>query len=264
MAEDNFAMGYALGQDSNGNGNGNGMWGNDGWWAIILFAMIFGWGNGGFGGFGGGNGGGYTAAAATQADIQRGFDTQAIVGKLDGLSQGLCDGFYAMNTGMLTGFNNTNVAMMQGFNGVQSQLCNMAAQNQACCCETQRLVERGFADTNYNLATQACDTRNTIQNATRDIIDSQNAGTRAILDFLTQDKISTLTAENQSLKFQASQAAQNAFFTANQDAQTAELIRRIAPMPVPAYAVPAPYPYCGGYGNYGCNNGCGCNTGCGC
>ena len=59
-------------------------------------------------------------------------------------------------------------------------------------------------------------------------------------------KISTLTAENQALKFQASQAAQNAFITANQEAQTAELIRRIAPMPVPAYTVPAPYSY--GYG----------------
>ena len=67
---------------------------------------------------------------------------------------------------------------------------------------------------------------NTIQNTTRDIIDNANANSRAILDFLTQDKIATLTAENQSLKFQASQAAQNAFFTANQEAQTAELIRR--------------------------------------
>ena len=77
--------------------------------------------------------------------------------------------------------------------------------------------------------------------STRDIIDSQNAGTRAILDFLTQDKISTLTAENQALKFQASQTAQNAFITANQDAQTAELIRRLgADCPIPAYVVPNP------------------------
>ena len=95
------------------------------------------------------------------------------------------------------------------------------------------------------MATQACDTRNTIQNSTRDIIDNQNSNSRAILDFLTQDKIATLTAENQSLKFQASQAAQNAFFTANQEAQTAELIRRINPMPVPAYQVPNPYAGCG-------------------
>ena len=67
------------------------------------------------------------------------------------------------------------------------------------------------------------------------------------------DKYQAALAENQALKFQASQAAQNAFITANQEAQTAELIRRINPMPVPAYQVPAPYPYCGAY-----NNGCGC------
>lgn len=116
-----------------------------------------------------------------------------------------------------------------------------------CCCDTQRSID----GVRYDMATQACDTRNTIQNSTRDIIDNANANSRAILDFLTQDKIATLTAENQSLKFQASQAAQNAFFTANQEAQTAELIRRINPMPVPAYQVPNPYA------------GCGCNP-CGC
>ena len=118
-----------------------------------------------------------------------------------------------------------------------------------CCCDTQRSID----GVRYDMATQACDTRNTIQSSTRDIIDNANANSRAILDFLTQDKIATLTAENQSLKFQASQAAQNAFFTANQEAQTAELIRRINPMPVPAYQVPNPYA------------GCGCNPcGCGC
>ena len=104
----------------------------------------------------------------------------------------------------------------------------------------------------YDLATTACATQNTIQNTTRDIIDNANANSRAILDFLTQDKIATLTAENQSLKFQASQAAQNAFITANQEAQTAELIRRINPMPVPAYQVPNPYAGCGCYNTCGC------------
>ena len=103
------------------------------------------------------------------------------------------------------------------------------------------------------MATQACDTRNLIQSTTRDIIDGQNANTRAILDFLTQDKISSLQAENQSLKLAASQANQNSYLTATLDAQTSELIRRIIPMPVSVYQVPAPYPYCGSY-----NNGCGC------
>ena len=98
----------------------------------------------------------------------------------------------------------------------------------------------------------------------RDLIENQNANTRSIMDFLTQDKISTLTAENQALKFAASQAQQNAFITANQDAQTAELIRRLGrDCPVPAYVVPNPN-CC--YGNplgvgYGYNGGCGCTCG---
>lgn len=106
----------------------------------------------------------------------------------------------------------------------------MAADNAACCC-----------DLKYTIATQGCDTRRAIADSTRDIIDSNNAGVRSILDFLTQDKIATLTAENQSLKFAASQAAQNAFIVANQEAQTAELVRRLeTPCPIPAYVVPNP------------------------
>ena len=85
------------------------------------------------------------------------------------------------------------------------------------------------------MATQACDTCRLIQSTTRDITDNANANTRAILYFLTQDKISTLQAENQSLKLAASQAAQNAYLIANNDAQTAELIRRIAPSPMLSY-----------------------------
>jgi hypothetical protein len=146
---------------------------------------------------------------------------------------------------------------MSGFHGVDNAICNLGYQTQSgfnalstqmanCCCETQRAIERGFCDTNYNMATN-----------TRDIIEATNCGVRSILDFLTQDKIATLQAENQSLKFQASQSAQNNYLAALSDAQTAELVRRIAPMPVPSYTVPAPYPYCGGsFGGY--NGGCGC------
>ena len=115
------------------------------------------------------------------------------------------------------------------------------------------------------MATQACDTRNLIQNTTRDIIDNANANNRALIDFLVNDKISILQAENQSLKFKASQAEQNAFITANQSAQTAELIRRLgADCPTPAYVVQPPQPVtfptncCGNvsYANFG--GGCGC------
>lgn len=224
-----------------GNG-GFGGWGGD--WAswIILFLIfgMFGWGGYG-GGWGGNSGNGLGSPSgqgwATRADVNEGF-------ALNGLQTG--------QSGILS-------AVTNGFHGVDNAICNLGYQLQDCCCQTQRAVDgvnynlstQGAATqaaiqgVRYDMATQACDTRNTIQNSTRDIIDNQNSNSRAILDFLTQDKIATLTAENQSLKFQASQAAQNAFFTANQEAQTAELIRRINPMPVPAYQVPNPYAGCG-------------------
>lgn len=250
MAEnDGFAMGYALGQDNNGSNNNGSMWGMDWIWAIIILAMF--WGNNGFGGFGGGSGG-----ALTRSDLCDGFNFQNLENGVRGVQQGLCDGFYAVNTSLMNGFHGVDNAVctlgyqtQQGFN-------SLAAQMASCCCDTQRAID----GVNYNMATNTCALQNTMNSNTRDIIDNQNAGTRAILDYLCQDKISSLQAENQSLKLAASQAAQNAFITANQEAQTAELIRRIAPSPVPSYQVPAPYPYCGGsYSNFGC----GCNSGCG-
>lgn len=245
------------------NRNNDGMWGGDGWWAIIIFAMIFGWG--GFGGNGwGGNGGGMgsTAAAYTDSAIQRGFDTQSIIGKLDGINNGLCDGFYAMNNGMLTGFNGINTNVMQTGYGIQQAInadtvANMqntnALQSQiaSCCCDVREAIQ----GVNYNASQNTCALQNTMNNNTRDIIDSQNAGTRAILDYLCQEKISTLQAENNDLRRAASQDRQSALLTAAMNTQTQQIINSVNPTAVPAYVVPNPNAYA---------YGCGCNTGCNC
>jgi len=253
--DNDFATGYALGSDSNG-GNCNNGFGGDAWggiWGIIILAMVFGWGRGGFG-FGGFGGGGASTdpglqGLATRADVNEAIAFNGVERGISAIQQGICDSTYALNNSITSGFNNTNVALLQGFNGVQSQMCNMAAQAQDFCCQTQRAID----GVNYNMATNTCAIQNTIQGSTRDILENNNSNTRAILDFLTQSKIDSLQAENQSLKLAASQANQNSYLTATLDAQTSELIRRINPMPVPAYQVPAPYPYCGAY-----NNGCGC------
>lgn len=233
-----------------GGNRNDGAWGDGGWWVlIILFALFGGWGGYGFGGNGGG---GYTATAATQADIQRGFDNSAVISKLDGIANGLCDGFYAVNNGMLTGFNTIQqainadtVAGMQNANAIQSQLAN-------CCCETREAIQ----GVNFNMAQNTCALQNTMNNNTRDIIDSQNAGTRAILDYLCQDKIATLQAENNDLRLAASQDRQNALLTTAMTAQTNHIINAVNPSPIPAYQVPNPNTYI--------PYGCGCNTGCGC
>nr|DAZ51349.1 MAG TPA: hypothetical protein [Caudoviricetes sp.] len=257
------ASDVALLSGSNNRSDGFGWGGEGGWlWIIVVFALLFGWGGNGFGGFGGNNGGGYVATAATQADIQRGFDNQAVISKLDGITDGLCDGFYAVNNGMLTGFNgiNTNVmqtgfgiqqainadtiANMQNTNALQAQLAN-------CCCETREAIQ----GVNYNMATNTCALQNTMNNNTRDILDNQNSNTRAILDYLCQKETADLRAENQALKLAASQSDQNAVLQAAMNANTAEILRRTAPLPVPAYPASNLYGY---YGNCGCggNNGC--------
>lgn len=236
---------------NNGNNWNDGSWL---WFLIVVFAIFGGWGNG-FGGFGGTNGG-------VGSEIQRGFDNQAVISKLDGISNGLCDGFYAMNSSMLTGFNgiNTNimqtgygiqqainadtVANMQNTNALQAQLAN-------CCCETREAIQ----GVNYNMATNTCALQNTMNNNTRDIIDSQQAGTRAILEFLTNDKIATLQAENNDLRRAASQDRQNALLTTTMAAQTNQIIDAVRPTPVPSFPASNLYGYA---------YGCGCNTGCNC
>lgn len=223
--------GYSLSDIAAVNGNNNrGGFGDDYWWIILIF--LFGFGNNGWGN---GNGGG----ATTREEIAYGFDMNGLENGVRGIQQGLCDGFYAMNTSMLTGFGNVAQDINNSTNVISAGLTGLGTQMAQCCCDIRYENAKNFADLNYNLATQACETRHAITDSTRQII-----------DFLTQDKIATLTAENQSLKFAASQAAQNAFIAANQDAQTAELLRRLdAPVPVPAYVVPNPnccYNPCGG------------------
>lgn len=223
---DGLASGLAIGQNSNyGYGNGFGY----GWewiWIIILFAF---WGNGGYG-FGNNGAGGVSG------EIQRGFDTASITTKLDGITNGLCDGFYAMNTSLLTGFGNTNTAIMQNGYETRSAINDLGYRLQDCCCQTKQAI----SETNYNLAKNTCDITNAI-----------NASTNQILGFMTQEKISALQAENAALTSQLSQ-----------NAQTQTLINTLRPCPIPSYPVCSPYESIlgNGYGfRQGNTCGCGCN-----
>ena len=217
-----------------GNGNGFG-WGGDGaWWIVLflIFAAFGGLGNGfGFGGGGNGVMDGYVLTSDF-ANVER---------KIDSVNQGLCDGFY-QQAQLVSG---TNMAMANGFAQAElsrsnQQLTAMQMQNQECCCENRAAI----AQVRYDMATQACDTRNTINTAARDIIDNQNQNSRAILDFLTQNKMRDLESANQELRLAASQAAQNNY-----------LISQLRPCPTPAYITCNPW---AGSGYGGCGTGCGC------
>ena len=285
----NSTNGYSLadiaavaGADNNGfGGNGNGIW-----W-VLLFVLFFGgWGNG-FGGFGGGRG------PSVGADLTYSFDTNGTHEGIRDLSTAMANGFYNVNTGLLNGFAGVTSAVTSGINDIRTDICNLgygnlqntnaimgainadtianmqntfglsnqinalAQQSYNCCCETQRALDKDFAELDYNLATLACGTKQAVLDGTRNIIDAGNANTRAILDFLTQDRISALQAENTALKNAASQAEQNAY-----------LVSKLSPQAAPAYLVANPYTgviypqNITSYPNFG-QFGCGCGCGCG-
>lgn len=226
--------------------------GNGAFWLIIL--LLFGWGRGGYGfggGFGGGQGGGYgypcCGTPATQADLSAAFASNSVLSGINGIDSTLCQGFNGINTAILQNGYNTQA----GINTLSHQLAD-------CCCTTQRAID----SVKYENATNTCAIQNTIQNTTRDVIENQNANSRAILDALNANYIRTLEQENNSLRLSASQSAQNAVLMAAMDANKAEILRKTgAECPTAAYIVQPPQPVtfptnCCGTVNYA-NGGCG-------
>lgn len=198
---------------ANGSGNGFGFGGDGAWFLIILFLFAFcGWGGNGWGNSG--NSGGVVDGYVLASDFSN------IERKMDLINGGLCDGFYAVNNTLLTGFGNAELSRANQQAALMQQLSAMQMQAANCCCENRAAI----AQVRYDMATQACDTRNTVQNATRDIVENQNANSRAILDFLTNSKMRDLESANQELRLAASQAAQNNY-----------LISQLRPTPIPSY-----------------------------
>lgn len=219
-----------------GENRNNGAFGGD-WGAWIILFLIFGmFGWGGFGnGFGGANGvtDGYVLTTDF-ANIER---------KIDGVNNGICDGFYAMNTGMLNGFGQLNTAIMQ--NGYESRLATqqLGTQMGNCCCDIREGIQanttQGIMNTNaiqQQLSQCCCENEKAAMQNGFDMAQYNCSTLQAIdrvgdriIDYLVADKNQTLRDENQALRLAASQQAQNAY-----------LLNQLNPPPIPAYVVTNP------------------------
>lgn len=227
-----------------GNGSNNGFGWNDGsFWIIILFLFAF-MGNG-WNGFGNG---GNAPVQQVNNDLQRGFDQQALMGGINGLTSAVSNGFASAEVSRT----NAQANLMQTLNA-------MAMSMQNCCCENRAQS----ADLKYTIATEACADRAAVTDALRDVIASNTANTQAILDKMCQQEIEALKTQNANLQTQLnlaslgqSQTAQTAQILADNAAQTQALEQYLNPAPIPAYVVQNPN-CCGP--NY-MNNGCGCNA----
>lgn len=203
-------------------GNGFGGWGNGEWWIILLFLFAFNgnWGNG----YGGGAQPNYTLVSDF-AQVER---------KLDSISNGICDSTYALNNTIVNGFASAELSKSNQHASLMDRLASMQMQEADCCCKTQTAI----GEVKYGAAMNA-----------RDIIESQNAGTRAILDAIAanrlEDKNAQIAGQQQKifqLELAASQAAQNNY-----------LVNQLRPCPTPAYITCNPW----GGSAYGCCNTCG-------
>lgn len=218
----------------NGYGYGDGFGCGGGWfmWIIVLFALMGGWGNGFCRGYGNGPG-------LTQVEMQQGFDTQNILRKLDGINNGLCDGFYAQNTTMLNGFNGVQRDLCQGFASVNAGIAENRFAMQNCCCETNRNIDAVRAE-NYK---NTCEITNAIH--------AEGEATRALINHnVMQDLRDKLADRDRDLM--------TANFQLSQQAQSANIIGTLRPFPQPAYITCSPYQAASTVYGCGCANSCGC------
>lgn len=142
--------------------------GNSAWWIIVLFLF---WGMNGSGFNRGGE------QVATNGDVQRGFDTNNIIRKLDGINSGLCDGFYAQNT-----------TMLNGFNTIGSQIAENRFAQQQCCCETNRNID----SVKYENAQNTCA-----------IMQNDSKNTQKILDAITGNRMADMQNQINQLQLQS-------------------------------------------------------------
>ena len=249
-----------------GNRANNGFGYGDGflYWIIILFFFGMFNGNGGWGGNGnGGNGMGLYPWMNQSNQMQDGFRDQMLYGQINGIQSSIISGFGDVQNSLCGGFagvnatiKNTQMANMQQMFGLQSQLAQCCCDNRLATCQTQNIIQ------NEGNATRFADANNT-----RDIIQSQNQGTQAILDKLCQLELDGLKADNANLRtqlnfanLQASQVAQTAELRQSGATQLNQLVSELRSCPIPAQPVYGSQPIftCGG-NSYGCS-GCGCGA----
>lgn len=250
---------------NNGNGWGDGM---GSWWIIIFLIFAFmGWGRNGFGNNGNdGNGFGWSPCCtpATQQGLSDAFNFNQLDNGIRGVQNGLCDGFYAVNSSisslgatllqcccetktaiMQNGYetrdainmnaNNINSNITCGFSQVQQGLNDLGYRMQDCCCQTNRNIDR----ISYDMAKNTCD-----------IINAGHADTQRIIDTMTQNTIQELRDKASTYELQLSQQA-----------QSASLIDALRPCPIPAYITCSPYATSFPYGLSGYNGYNNCNCG---
>lgn len=245
------------GNDGFGNGAG-------GWWALIILLALF----GGFGdGNWGNNGGGRCNSSCqnaydTQAVVQRGFDTQSIISKLDGINSGIC----SLGYDQLAQMNGINANITQTGNGIQQAInaanvanmqqgWNLSTQLSDCCCKTQT----GFMNVINQMDKNNCTTNNNILQQANAIMQNQNQGfqmlNNTIKDGFCNLEMREMQRENADLRQKLNDCNRDSALQGT----ASYIINSVRPTPGPAWLVNNPWGCCNnvvGFQGNGCGTGC--------
>ena len=223
-----------------GGNNGFGFGEGGGFWILILFILLGGWG----GGFGGGfDGAGLYPWMNNSQNINDGFRDQMIGNQINSIQNGITSGFGDVQNALCAGFAGITNTMNQNTMADMERSFSVQSALQNCCCENRAAT----ADLKYTVATEACADRSAISDALQKVIAEGNLNTQRILDRMCQQELDALKSQNIALQNQinmqalaASQTAQTAALVADNTAQTQYIVNRVAPYPVPAYTVANP------------------------
>lgn len=227
--------------DGNNDGFGNG----GGWWAWIIILALFGWGGNGFG-FGGNRGNGCCCnpcgGNGVEAAVQRGFDNQTVVNKLNGLENGICNLGYdqlaqmngIQNTVQQTGWNLQQTMNQNAIAQMQQNWAMQQAQSD-CCCEN-RVGQMNIIN---QMDRNTCAMTNTMNVNTRDIIDTYNNGMRTISDQInagfTNLRIQGLEQENRRLENALNRCDRDSALLAMGNSVVDRVVDRCCPTSRPAF-----------------------------
>lgn len=240
LTDENGGMVMPVAPMGGGNGGGFGFGDGNGWWILLLFILMGGWGNGFGGGFGGGD---LYPWMNNSQNINDGFRDQMLGTQINSIQNGITSGFGDVQNALCSGFAGVQNTMNQNTMADMERSFSVQSALQNCCCENRAAT----ADLKYTVATEACADRAAISDALRTVIAESNSNTQKILDRMCQQEIDALKAQNIALQNQnnmlnlaASQTAQTAQLIADNTAQTQYIVNRVAPYPIPAYTVANP------------------------
>ena len=217
-----------------GNRNGDGFGDGNGWWVLILFILLGGFGRGyGYGNQGGGYGAGGVGGNElypwlnNSENINAGFRDQMLQTGIQGINTGvqnlatqlcqccgdmqmaLANGFAGVNLGMANGFagvqqslcngfNNTNVALLEGFNNIEAGANNRQMANMQTQFGLQSAMQQGFNAAAQQTAQFAYDTGLGMAQQTATIL-AEHCSDRAALSDGIRDVIASNQAGTQAI-----------------------------------------------------------------